>query len=258
MVRPSRSMHRTLATPGQSHPSASLRSSSTRGADPARVVSDDVAPPTLRRMPDGTDLVGREQERSALRDAIAIAERGDGGILLVAGESGVGKSTLVDSVLAESERLVLSGASDQRAVRPYAPIVEALRAYGRASPDGLRGSAPLSPHLALILPELGPRPSETDQATLFEAVSNLFDQIAGREPLVVFLDDLQWVDGATAELLLHLDRVLGRAPVLVLGAYRSDEVPRGHPLRSVRSELRRRRRLRELTVEPLGCGAPHA
>ena len=43
-----------------------------------------------------------------------------------------------------------------------------------------------------------------------------------------------------------------RAPALVLGAYRSDEVPRGHPLRSLRSELRRRRRLRELTVEPLG------
>jgi DNA-binding CsgD family transcriptional regulator len=253
MVRPSGSMHRTLATLGQSHPSTALRSSSTRGVDPQRVVSDDVAPPTLRRMPDGTDLVGREQERSALREAIATAARGDGGILLVAGESGVGKSTLVDSVLAESERLVLSGATDQRAVRPYAPIVEALRAYGRSSPDSLRGSAPLSQHLALILPELGPRPSETDQATLFEAVSNLFDQIAVREPLVVFLDDLQWVDGATAELLLHLDRVLRRAPVLVLGAYRSDEVPRGHPLRSVRSELRRRRRLRELTVEPLGA-----
>ena len=118
MVRPSGSMHRTLATLGQSHPSTALRSSSTRGVDPPRVVSDDVAPPTLRRMPDGTDLVGREQERSALREAIATAARGDGGILLVAGESGVGKSTLVDSVLAESERLVLSGATDQRAVRP--------------------------------------------------------------------------------------------------------------------------------------------
>jgi predicted ATPase len=201
-----------------------------------------------------TGLIWLAGSRSALRCAnrSRSPREATAASFLSAGESGVGKSTLVDSVLAESERLVLSGATDQRAVRPYAPIVEALRAYGRASPDGLRGSAPLSQHLALILPELGPRPSETDQATLFEAVSNLFDQILGGEPLVVFLDDLQWVDGATAELLLHLDRVLGRAPVLVLGAYRSDEVPRGHPLRSVRSELRRRRRLRELTVEPLG------
>jgi hypothetical protein len=87
---------------------------------------------------------------------------------------------------------------------------------------------------------------------LFEAVGNVFEWISGRDPTVAFLDDLQWADGATAELLLHLDRTLETAPVLVLGAYRSDEVSRGHPLRRLRSELRRRRRLQELTVEPLG------
>ena len=69
---------------------------------------------------------------------------------------------------------------------------------------------------------------------------------------MVFLDDLQWADTATAELLLHLDRALETAPMLLLGAYRSDEVSRDHSLRRVRSELRRRRRLQELTVEPLG------
>jgi DNA-binding NarL/FixJ family response regulator len=198
------------------------------------------------------ELVGRERERGALRHGIAVAAGGDGGILLLAGEGGMGKTTLVESILAEDGTLVLRGAADQRAVRPYAPIVSALRAYKRAVPDGLRGSGPLSEHLALILPELGSPPPDTDQATLFEAVGNLFEQIARRGPTVVFLDDLQWVDDATAELLLHLDRTLETAPVLVLGAYRSDEVSRGHPLRRVRSELRRRRRLQELTVEPLG------
>src|SRR5215207_3777583 len=148
------------------------------------------------------ELIGRERERSALRNAISIAAEGDGGILLVTGEGGVGKSTLVEATLADAGRLVLRGAADQRAVRPYAPIVSALRAYGRAVPDGLRGSGPLSRHLALILPELGPRPPETDQATLFEAVGNLLDQIARQNPTVVSLDDLQWMDGATAELLL--------------------------------------------------------
>jgi len=81
-------------------------------------MSGDVAAPTLPGMPAGFDLVGREQERSALRNAIVTAGRGDGGILLVAGESGVGKSSLVESVLAEAGRLVLRGATDQRAVRP--------------------------------------------------------------------------------------------------------------------------------------------
>jgi predicted ATPase/DNA-binding CsgD family transcriptional regulator len=244
MLRQSKSAHQTSPT------SRNLTRLQPRGALPA-AGEFPAATPTLRFMPGGIDLVARERERSALRDAIVTAVGGHGGILLVAGESGVGKSTLVESVLAEAQCLVLRGATDRRTVRPYAPVVEAIRAYGRAVPDGLLGP-PLSQCLALILPELGPRPPDTDQATLFEAVGNLFDQIARRKPTVMFLDDLQWVDGATAELLLHLDRVLEQAPALVLGAYRSDEVPRGHPLRSLRSELRRRRRLRELTVEPLG------
>jgi predicted ATPase/DNA-binding CsgD family transcriptional regulator len=198
------------------------------------------------------ELVGRQQERAGLCDAIATAAGGDGGILLVAGEGGVGKTALVESALAEDGRLVLRGAADQRAVRPYAPVVAALRGYQRAVPDGLAASGPLARHLALILPEFGSPPADSDQATLFEAVGNLLEQIGRRQPTVVFLDDLQWVDGATAELLLQLDRTLEAAPVLVVGAYRSDEVSRGHQLRRVRSELRRRRRLRELTVEPLG------
>ena len=198
------------------------------------------------------ELVGRQREQAALGNAIAVAAEADGGILLIAGDAGVGKTALVESALAEDGRLVLRGAADPRAVRPYAPVVAALRGYQRAVPDGLGGSGPLAEHLALILPELGSPPPDTEQATLFEAVANLLEQIARRQPTVVFLDDLQWVDGATAELLLQLDRTLQTAPVLVLGAYRSDEVSRGHHLRRVRSELRRRRRLQELTVEPLG------
>src|SRR5512132_1395536 len=203
-------------------------------------------------MPKAMELVGRQREQAALRDAIATAAGGDGGLLLVAGEGGVGKTALVESALAGNDGLVLRGTADQRVVRPYAPVVAALRDYQRAVPDGLAGSGPLSQHLALILPELGSPPADTDQATLFEAVGNLFEQIARQQPTVVFLDDLQWVDAATAELLLQLDRALEAAPVLLLGAYRSDEVSRGHPLRRLRSELRRRRRLQELMVEPLG------
>jgi predicted ATPase len=174
------------------------------------------------------ELVGRQRECAALCDAIATAAGGDGAIFLVAGEGGVGKTALVESALAEHGGLVLRGGADQRAVRPYAPLVAALRGYQRMVPDGLAGSGPLSEHLGLILPELGSPPPDTDQATLFEAVGNLLEHIARRQPTVVFLDDLQWVDGATAELLLQLDRTLMMAPVLVLGAYRSDEVSRGH------------------------------
>ena len=83
------------------------------------------------------ELVGRQREQAALGNAIAVAAEADGGILLVAGEGGVGKTALVEAALAKDSGLVLRGAADQRAVRPYAPVVAALRGYRRAVPDGL-------------------------------------------------------------------------------------------------------------------------
>ena len=68
---------------------------------------------------------------------------------------------------------------------------------------------------------------------------------------MILLDDLQWSDDATLELLGALADPLRELPILVVGAYRSDEVPRAHPLRGLRNELRRARALRELALEPL-------
>ena len=67
------------------------------------------------------ELVGRQREHAALGNAIATAAEADGGILLVAGEGGVGKTALVESALAEDGGLVLRGAADQRAVDPTRP-----------------------------------------------------------------------------------------------------------------------------------------
>jgi predicted ATPase len=58
-------------------------------------------------MPRAMELVGRQREQAALRDAIAVAAEADGGILLIAGDAGVGKTALVESALAEDGRLVL-------------------------------------------------------------------------------------------------------------------------------------------------------
>jgi tetratricopeptide (TPR) repeat protein len=79
------------------------------------------------------ELVGRVRERAALRGAIAVAAGSGGGILLVAGDGGVGKTALVESVLAGAGEFVLRGAADQRAVRPYAPMLAALERLGRCA-----------------------------------------------------------------------------------------------------------------------------
>lgn len=200
----------------------------------------------------GHDLVGRDAESAVLQRAFAELRRsGRGDLCLISGEAGVGKTRLAWHVIASSGLRCLSGADAARTMSPYAPIVAVFRAFLRVQPGGLLDSGPLSQHLALLLPELGAAPEHGDRPALFEAIRGGFEAIAAREPTVVFLDDLQWADDTTLELLPTLSSTLGHVPLLLLGAYRSDEIPRGHPLRRLRLDLRRAGRLNELVVHPL-------
>jgi hypothetical protein len=197
------------------------------------------------------EFIGRERECAQLALPVAEALAGQGSLVLLAGEAGVGKTTLVRRVLAGSDLTVLEGFATAGGASPFGPLVEALRAYLRSA-DGPLIEGPLAAHLALLLPELGPAAAEGDPATLFEAIRLAVATIAARHPTALFLDDLQWADDATLELLPALARTLPEQPLLMLAAYRSDELPRTHPIRWMRSELRRSGHLRQVVVEPLG------
>ena len=196
-------------------------------------------------------LVGRESERELLSQAIERAELGSGSIVLVSGEAGVGKSRLLAEVAAGSSAPALWGASASGAPTPYGPIVAALRSFLRSEPDGLADCGSLRSHLALLLPELGEPVAESDRPTLFEAIRCALAHVAGERFAVVVLDDLQWSDETTLELLAALASPLQETPVLVLAAYRSGGIPRDHMLRWLRAELRRGGELHELALEPL-------
>jgi predicted ATPase len=199
------------------------------------------------------ELVGRQAERERLSDALDNAQLGTGSLVLMAGEAGVGKTRLAEELARSSETPALWGRTTHGGGAPYAPVVAALRAYLRANPGGLDECGSLRPHLALILPELGPAAPATDRATLFEAALSAFEQIA-REPHLVVLDDLQWSDEATLDFLVALADPLKRLSLLVVAAYRSDGLPRDHMLRRLRHDLRRGGHLTELTLEPLDPG----
>ena len=186
-----------------------------------------------------------------LGDRFDQVRAGDGGLLLLAGEAGVGKTSLAEAALATSGLLVLRGVVSDQGRTPYAPIVTAMRAYERIAPGALGASGHLASHLSMLLPELGAAPGTVDHLALAEALREAFAQMAGRGPTVVFLDDLHWGDEATLELLPSLATSVHDRPLLFLAAYRSDEVTRAHPLRRMRAELRRRARLEELQIEPL-------
>jgi DNA-binding NarL/FixJ family response regulator len=189
-------------------------------------------------------LVGREPEQAILRDAVALVQQGTGGMCFVAGDAGAGKTTLVEWVLsstAASTRLrVLRGAANDSDTAPYGPLSAALREYLRGSSGDQADALTLTaPSQVLLLPELGPSGSSADATETVPAIRGLFERLAQQQPTVVFLDDLHWADAATFAVLADWATPLLGLPLLIVGAYRSDQLPRQHPLRSLRSKLRR-------------------
>jgi len=204
------------------------------------------------------EFIGRERECAQLASPIAEALRGHGSLILVAGEAGVGKTTLARQALSRSGLTVLEGFATPGGASAFAPLVEVLRAHLRSARDGPLVEGPLADHLALLLPELGPAAPQGDPAALFEAIRLALATIAAQQPTAIFLDDLQWADDATLELLPALARTLSEQPLLILAAYRSDELPRAHPIRRIGSELRRSGHLRQVSVEPFDAEATAA
>ncbi|HEX6665745.1 MAG TPA: AAA family ATPase [Solirubrobacterales bacterium] len=197
-----------------------------------------------------TPLVGRATELARIADATERARQGSGSLLLLGGEAGVGKSRLAEEGAAQAD-LVLRGAAASGLTVPYGPVVDALRSRLRTDPEALSRCGPLLPHLALLLPELGPAADDTEKATIFEAVRCALAHLSTDQQLTVLLDDLHWSDETTIELLAALAPALPEMSVLVIAGYRSDGLPRDHRLRWLRNELRRGGHLQELVLEPL-------
>ena len=205
----------------------------------------------LRRQ---TPFVGR-QELGDLTAVLARARAGHGGLILVAGEAGVGKTRLCEEAVASSGLSMLRGAASERGTTPYGPLVVALRDHLRREPDSLRDSGPLAGHLGILLPELGAPPAGTDRETLAAAVTDALSAIARGCPTALMLDDLHWADAAILELLPSIATSAPEWPLAILCVYRSDEISRGHPIRRLRAELRRSGRLAEVAVGGLDPNA---
>ncbi|HEY7621371.1 MAG TPA: AAA family ATPase [Solirubrobacteraceae bacterium] len=204
-------------------------------------------------MPASGSLLGRDQELAQLRTAMQRARRGAGGIVLLSGDAGVGKTRLIAELAdRESDALVLGGAAGPTGGAPYGPVVAALRSGLRARP-GLLDAAPLTAHLATILPELGAPAAASDRSTLVEAIRCALERFAAERAVLVVLDDLHWSDEATLELLAALDEPIAQLSVLVVAAYRSDGLPRDHGIRRLRHGRRRAGRLDDIALGPLEC-----
>ena len=157
-------------------------------------------------------LIGRHAERARLESALEKARLGEGSIVLVGGEAGVGKTAARRGPRGRRRTPCCCAARRARAApRPYSPVVAALRSHLRSAPGGLAIGGPLRAQLALLLPELGDPAPAADRPTLFEAMRCAFAHVAAERHALVVLDDLQWSDEATLELLAALAEPLRRA-----------------------------------------------
>ncbi|PYT07822.1 MAG: hypothetical protein DMF49_06975, partial [Acidobacteria bacterium] len=193
-------------------------------------------------------FVGRDREMEALRGCIGEAEKERGRLVLVGGEAGTGKSRLLREfrVWCQVHDIpFFLGRCYESPVVPYGPIIEVLDALVRRWEDRL--DEPIARHgpaLAALLPRLAERPSvrdgrapaplgpEEERLRLVSAASDFLVAAAAQGPYVLAVEDLNWADEASCDLLRVLGRNLlrGGGRVLLAGSYRDDELSRTSPL----------------------------
>ena len=176
-------------------------------------------------------LVGRSDELEHLRSLVgAVHGGGAGGLVLVSGEAGIGKSRLVREVAATAEDRgvqVLTGRAVP-ACEPYRPLVEAMSSALRDRPlpddDTLR---PYLPVLAAVLPdaEVSGRVDPRGGVVLGEAILRLITALAGEHGALVVLEDLHWADPDTLPVLTYLAHAAESTPLLLLVTAREEDGP---------------------------------
>lgn len=189
-------------------------------------------------------LVGREGELTTLEDALLDAHRGEGQVVILAGEAGLGKTRLASELQKRAAgggtTVMRGGCSEADLTLPYLPFLEAIGNYlSSADLDRLRARLGTSGHeLGQLFPQLRPDgvssdggdPSGQGKLRLFEGMISLFRDAASEHGLLLVLEDLHWADASTRELLDYLTRRLSHTRMLILATYRSDELDRKHPL----------------------------
>ena len=200
-------------------------------------------------------LVGREREQEILRDQLITMLQGKGSLVLIGGEAGIGKTTLVEDLSIQAEgqgALVLWGhAYDLSVTPPYGPWLEIFSQY-RTVADSALLPAPSFVFDADELSKVG------SQETLFVAMADFLATVATHRPLMLVLDDLHWFDQASLDFVRFLARQIGSQRILLVATYRSDELHRRHPLSDLLPLLIREASAERLDVGRLAATGYHA
>jgi pentatricopeptide repeat protein len=200
-------------------------------------------------------FVGREPELKQLKSAFDGAISGQGALMMVTGEPGIGKTALCEQlstyVTLRGGRTLVGHCYEAGSLSlPYLVFVEALRSYvltrevkdlreelGSGAADVARIISEIRERLKVKLrPQKDP---EEERYRLLQAVTGFLYNASAVQPMMVVLEDLHDADRGTLEMLTHVSRNLAGARLLIVGTYRDVELDRSHPLSAALAELRR-------------------
>jgi tetratricopeptide (TPR) repeat protein len=221
------------------------------GKEPDKETAAPAENPLYRRV-----FVGREAELRQLQSAFDGAMSGQGALMMVLGEPGIGKTALVCEQLAtwvtlRGGRTLVGHCYEEGSLSlPYLAFVEAMRSYvlDRDSNDLRKELGSGATDVARIVSEIRekldvkPKTSENpdeDRYRLMQSVTSFLTHASAVKPILVVLEDLHDADKGTLEMLTYISRNLTGARLLIVGTYRDVEVDRTHPLSAALAELRR-------------------
>jgi predicted ATPase len=240
-------------------------------------LSSESRSPVLR--PHARNTVGREEARAELREALAFAFAGQGLLICVPGEPGMGKTTLVEDFLSDLRAgsqtcTIARGRCFERlaGTEAYLPWLEVLDSLLRGADGQLPPSTPLlgSESIAQTTKRLAPTwyaqamPLPPDDSSVERLLAEraasqermkrefaaLLEEVSERRPLVLFFDDIHWADVSTIDLLAYLASRFDTMRVMIIVTYRpSDLLLAKHPFLQVRPDLQARGVCREIELE---------
>jgi DNA-binding CsgD family transcriptional regulator len=191
-------------------------------------------------------LVGREREQTVLRQALDAMLAGHGLLVLVSGEAGIGKTTLIEWLGSEAEtegcRVLKGGCYDLTTTPPYGPWIELI--YAEAStadetslPSFLRNRSDFE--------DVG------SQETLFSLMAEYFLHLSAVDPVILILEDLHWADPGSIDFLRVFARRVTNHRLLLLATHRSDDLERRHPLYVALPSIVRETNAERIQIRPL-------
>ncbi len=181
----------------------------------------------------GVQLLEREAELSALEECIAAADLGEGRLVVISGEAGVGKTSLVEELSRRGSvaRMLWGQCDPLQTPRALGPVLDVARTAGG---------------------DLAKLAESDDRQQLFAEFLAVCS--VDGPPTVVVLEDLHWADAATLDFLAFAGRRMEHTRGVLVVTYRED-LGRDHPLRTVLGDLATVRAVRRLRLEPLSAGA---